>query len=48
MSIVRCANCEVQIDTDYDAETYREEIEQWICERCWMDAFQALYERENQ
>lgn len=35
MSMVQCRNCPIWLDPKESPETYREELDDWVCERCW-------------
>lgn len=38
MSIAKCADCGILIDTDKNPEFYREDLNnKLVCEQCWED-----------
>jgi len=38
VSIVRCEECNIQIDTDFDVECIREELDDKVlCDKCWSE-----------
>lgn len=45
MSVVRCEGCEMWLDTDECPETYREDLDMWLCEACNNDHRQRLREQ---
>ena len=46
MSILRCDSCGEFIDTDFDVESYQEEIDEWLCPAC-REARAALAQTEE-
>lgn len=44
MSVLVCERCSKYIDTDYHPETYREELDQWLCEPCYEEETDTLEE----
>jgi len=38
MSMVTCEGCNIQIDTDFDVECIREELDDKVlCDKCWSE-----------
>ena len=40
MSVLTCERCSKHIDTDDHPETYREELDMWLCEPCYEEVLE--------